>query len=234
MARFRGLNRLRETRIFCNLPSQQIKIQGYQMSDPDLKKFFQVELVGLSAEQVRKQKGATSGVLVRVKVKPGLPLGRFQQRILLSTNLNKYPEVDIPLFGSVGEITLVGLGWNSETGTLDIGAADSHGMIQRRLVVLARGPEAKEIKFKVASVEPGFMKVNLGKTTAMDGGALSQTELLIEIPPSEVSKIQSPPHPTVAENGRLGEILLETTYPSVRSLRIRVRIAAAGGSQSKL
>ena len=124
----------------------------------------------LAADELRKHKGVTSGVLVRVTVKPGLPLGRFQQRILLSTNLTAAPEVDLPLFGTVGEVSLVGPGWSSETGVLDIGAVDGRSVTQRRLVVLARGPNAKEMKFRVASVEPDFLKVKLGKTTVADTG----------------------------------------------------------------
>ena len=80
-----------EARILCNLPNQQIKIQGHQMSDPGLEKYFQVENMPLEANELRKHKGATSGVLVRVTAKPGLPLGRFQQRILLNTNLSADP-----------------------------------------------------------------------------------------------------------------------------------------------
>src|SRR5271157_536942 len=110
-----------EVRILCNLPSQQIKIQGHQLSDPSLEKFFQVDCLPLIADDLRNFKGATSGVLVRVTVKPGLPLGSFQQRILLSTNVKSAPEIDLPLFGSVGKVTLVGAGWSSETGILDIG-----------------------------------------------------------------------------------------------------------------
>lgn len=92
----------RETRIFCNLPNQQIKIQRRQVTDPSLENFFQIDDVPLSADELRKHKGVASGILVRVTVKPGLPAGRFQQRILLSTNLPAAPEVDLPLFGTVG------------------------------------------------------------------------------------------------------------------------------------
>ena len=219
-----------EARIFCTLPNQQIKIQSYQMSDPDLQKFFQVDNVPLSADEVRKEKGATSGVLVRVTVKPGLPLGRFQQRILFSTNLAAAAEVDLPLFGSVGEVSLVGPGWSSETGVLDIGTVDGRSVTQRQLIVLARGPNAKDMKFEVASVEPEFLKVKLGKTTVADTGTLSQTELLIEIPESKILGKKTPANYMGGETEKLGEILLETIHPQVHSLRIRVRFAVAGGT----
>ncbi len=217
-----------EARIFCNLPNQQIKIQNYEMSDRSLEKFFQVDYVPLSAAELRKQKGVTSGVLVRVTAKPGLPLGRFQQRILFSTNVATAAEVDIPLFGSVGEVSLVGPGWSTETGVLDIGAVDGRSVTQRKLVILARGPKAKEMKFRIASVEPDFLKVELGKTTVLDPGALYQTELMIEIPESKALGKKAPADYMGGENGKLGEILLETIHPPVYSLRIHVRFKAEG------
>jgi hypothetical protein len=214
-----------EARILCTLPNQQIKIKGYQMSDPTLEKFFQVDNEPLGADELRKHQGITSGVLVRVTVKPGLPLGRFQQRILLDTNLTTASEIDLPLFGTVGTISLVGPGWHSETNVLDIGAVDGHKVTQRRLVVLGRGPNAKEMKLKIASVEPDFLKVKLGKTTVEDTGDLSQTELLIEIPERKVLADYMG-----GKNGKFGEILLEAIQPEVHALRIRVRFAVVGGN----
>ncbi len=218
-----------EARILCNLPNQHIKIDGYQMSDPDLEKYFHVENMPLDANELRKHKGATSGVLVRVTAKPGLPLGRFQQRILLNTNLSLVPEVDLPLFGAVGPVSIFGPGWSSDTGVLEIGTVDGRSATQRRLVVLARGPKAKEMKFKVASVEPDFLKVKLGKTTVADTGTLSQ-EVLIEIPDSKTLGKKAPVAYMGGENGKLGEILLETIQPQVHALRIRVRFAVTGGN----
>ncbi len=219
-----------ETRILCNLPNQQIKIQGYHLSDPSLERFFQVDDVPLSADELRKQKGVTSGVLVRVTVKPGLPLGSFQQTIHLSTNLAADSEVEFHVFGTVGEVSLVGPGWSSESGVLDIGAVDGRSVTQRKLVILARGSNAKDTKFKVAHVEPDFLKVKLGKTSVDETGQLSQTELLIEIPDAKTLGKKAPANYLGAENGKLGEILLETIHPPAYSLRIRVRFAVAGGS----
>ena len=223
----------REARILCNLPSIKIAIPGQQMSDPTLAEFFQVDRVPLGADELRKHVGAVSGVLVRVTAKPGLPLGRFQQRITLNTNVPSVPEIDLPLFGTVGEVSLVGPGWNSETGVLDIGAVDGRSVTQRRLIVLGRGPDAKAMKFKVVSVEPDFLNVKLGKTTGSETATLSQTELLIEIPESEALGKKVPVNYLGTEKGKLGEILLETHNPELHSVRIRVRFAVGGVNPAK-
>ena len=218
----------RETCILCTLPDQQIEIHRHELSDPSLEKFFQVDCVPLGADELRKDKGVKSGVRVRVTAKPGLPLGRFQPRILLYTNLTPFSEIDIPLFGAVGEVTIVGAGWSSETGILEIGAVDGRSVVERKLIVMARGMNAKDVKFKVVSVEPDFLKVNLGKTTVLGSGMLSQTELLIEIPESKTLGKKVPVNHMGGENGKLGEILLETYYPEIHAVRIRVRFAVGG------
>ena len=74
---------------------------------------------------------------------------------------------------------------------LDIGAVDGRSVTQRRLIVMARGPNAKDMNFKVASVEPDFLKVTLGKTTVADA-TLTQTELMIEIPESKTLGNKAP------------------------------------------
>ena len=155
---------------------------------PAYQEFFRVDCSPLGIDELRRKEGATSGVLVRVTVKPGLPLGRFQERILLSTNLEEYSQVELPVFGSVGEISLVGAGWSSETGILDLGSVDPQKGIERELIVLARGKDAKDMTLKVASVEPDFLKAKLGKTTIYDGGQLTKTGLSIEIPAGEFQK----------------------------------------------
>ena len=52
--------------------------------------------------------------------------------------------------------------------------------------------------------------MNLGKTTVAETGELSQTELLIEIPESKILAKKMPVNYLGGENGKLGEILLET------------------------
>ncbi len=215
----------REARILCILPKSQLKIESHRMSDPDLERFFQVEESPLADADLPKETGATSGVLVRVTAKSGLPLGAFQQTITLKTNLADDPEVELPVFGSVGEVALVGPGWNGGKGLLDIGTVDGRSGTQRRLIVLARGPAGKQIALKVASVEPEFLKVTIGKMTVPEKGLLSQTELLIEIPASKDLDKKAPTNYLGGENGKLGEIVLETTHPRVHTLRIRVRFA---------
>jgi hypothetical protein len=217
-----------EARILSNLPNQTMKVASLTFSNPSQEGFFSTETRPLRADELKKYNGIATGLLMRVSVKPGLPLGRFQQTIQLTTNLQDKP-LDIHLYGEVGEITMVGHGWSSEESILEIGTLDGKSTTQRQLMILARGPDAKQMKFRVARVEPDFLKVKVGAPKVDESGELSQTQVMIEIPSSKELGKKAPANYMGGDHGRLGEILLETTAPHPHSLPIRVRFAVPDG-----
>jgi len=153
-----------------------------------------------------------------------LPQGPFLQRIVLQTNLGSPAELTLPVQGMVGsDIAIVGHGWDTESGTLNLGAVRSSVGRQARLILVVRGPHRKEVTFKPVTVVPGLLRVRLGATSEINNGAVVQTPLIIDIPPG------SPPANHLgSEQGQLGEIVIETTHPLVHKLRILVRFAVEG------
>jgi len=203
---------------------QPLKILGHKWSDPSIGKYFAVEFQPLSAGDFKDDPLAKSGVLARITVKPGLPQGPFLQRIVLQTNLGSPAELTLPVQGTVGsDIAIVGHGWDTESGTLNLGAVRSSAGRQARLILVVRGPHRKEVKFKPITAVPGLLKVRLGATSEINNGAVVQTPLIIDIPPG------SPPANHLgSQQGQLGEIVIETTHPQVHKLRILVRFAVEG------
>lgn len=213
-------------RLLCYLPSPRLRIIDFKLSDQATAKYFQVTHEELPEAEVRKEKGAKSGILLRVKVKPGLPQGPFQQTILLATNLESNPAVTVPLRGTVAsDITIAGAGWDPDLGVLNIGTVPGRTGTGWRLLLIVRGPHAKEVKFESAHVEPEFLRVEFGRTTSAPTDTMTQTPLFIRIPEGT-----RPVNHLGSEQGKLGEILLTTTHPQVPQLRIRVRFAVEGGS----
>jgi hypothetical protein len=89
--------------------------------------------------------------------------------------------------------------------------------------LIVRGSLGKEVKFKVIGIEPGFLQVTLGETTPIGSGAATQTPLTIQIPEG------SPPGNHMgSDQGKLGEIILETGHPQTPQLHILVRFAVEG------
>ncbi len=218
-----------EARILCNLTNHALEITGHDFSDRDLAKFFDVQTRPLTREDLSQPTRATSGALIKVTAKPGLPPGRFQQKIVLKTNVESMPEVELPVFGSMGkDVSIAGSGWDDDIGVLTIGPVKAGTAVQRQLLLFARGADAKNIRYNVVHVVPEFLKVTLGETTVLADGKLAKTPLTIDIP---ARSTQASYMDAGTDGGKAGEITIDTTSADVHQVRIRVRFAIEGGKE---
>jgi len=210
-------------RIYCFLP-EPFKLTGFELSTPSPEGKIDVQFSPLEAKEVAEEKDARSGYLARIKVKPALPLGTFRQTISIKTNLKKRPAIDIPIEGVVtSDISVFGPGWNEEQNLLHLGEVPRQTGIRRTLLIIARGPASKEVKFTALKVTPQAMKVEIGATTSLGGTAATQTPLTIEIPPG------TPPMDFLGQrSGSIGVIILQTGHPEVPRLRLQVAFAVEG------
>lgn len=92
-----------EVRLWCGLAEPPLEIRSSTLSGQETAHFFDVEFQPIVGEQLASDPHAQSGVLVRVRVKPGLPQGWFQQTMLLRTNLEFAPRITVPIKGIVQE-----------------------------------------------------------------------------------------------------------------------------------
>ncbi len=156
---------------------------------------------------------------LRITVKSGLPVGPFQQQIVLKTNSKSVPTVQIPVLGSVvGEISIAGRGWNARTGVLTMGSVSGSRGAKWPLVVVVRGPHAKDVRFKPVRTVPDFLEAELGSPRYISDKAISLTRLTIRIPPGS-----GPSTHRGAEQGQPGRITLRTNHPQVPDVNIQVR-----------
>jgi hypothetical protein len=204
-----------------NYLEKPIKISGYEWSNSATARYFEVAMKPLGAKELKEEPTARSGTLITVTVKPGLPQGPFRQQIAFHTDAVSSPTLTLPLQGTVGgEIAVVGRGWDPDSGILNLGTISGREGAQRRLLLVVRGPARKTITFKPLTVVPDVLKLSFGQRTEINHGAVVQTPLVIDIPPGS---------PTVnrlgSAQGKLGEIILETTHPQVSKVRILVRLA---------
>ncbi len=214
-------------RVFGFLPRpRSLEITGHEFSKPDLADYFEVTYRPLSADELaaEEDEDLTSGCLVEVTVKPGLPVGAFRQTITLKTNYPESPAIELPVQGNVGgEIAIVGKGWNQRAGVLSLGSIRSREGAKRQLFIRAGGPDSKDVTYKPVETYPDLLRVTLGKTTQIEGGEVSLTPLIIEIP-----RGSRPANHMGLDEEQLGRIILETTHPQARQLRMLVRFAVEG------
>jgi hypothetical protein len=91
-----------EVRLYGYRP-EPLQISSCQWSDPSASQHFEATLSPLAPEEVAEEEDATSGLLLQVTVKPGLPPGPFQQRIVLATNVDSASTVEVPVEGIVAD-----------------------------------------------------------------------------------------------------------------------------------
>ena len=205
--------------VFCYKP-YPFQITGHEFSDPAIAQAFDVRTEPMPEDQVKAESGATSGHIVHITVKPGLPLGPFQQTITLKTNLPGDRTIPIPVKGTVvGDIRVVGpAGWDSNTNTLYLGTLGSHEEVQRSLMIFIRGSEAKNIKVEIGRREPEFLEATLG--ARITSGDVTRIPLTIRIP-----KGGGPVDYSGTESAKPGQIVLKTDHPLAKELSIKVRFA---------
>src|SRR5204863_7476121 len=87
---------------------QELKIAKYAWQNSDAKEFLDVSFSPLPVDDARDH-GARGGVVVRVSLKPGLPLGVTTHRLILTTNYEGIEPQVVPVnIRIVGDISLLG------------------------------------------------------------------------------------------------------------------------------
>ena len=242
-----------EVFVWCH-EEEPLEILGYELAQPETEEFFEVgwepvepppaaaltkpvgpdpmdrEIMGSweigAAEEDARVPVARSGFRVEIAIKPGLPRGPFRQTIRLRTNLGAVPLVEIPVEGMVvGQVGVAGQGWNDDRGILDLGVVSADRALSRRLLLVARGEDHEQVRFRIARVQPEVLKADLREEerTTLANGRVTQTPLVVQIPENSPSA-----NHLGSELGRLGLIEIETTHSKVPVLRIYVRFAVEG------
>lgn len=205
----------------CNYMDEPLEITGCEFSNPQNAKYFDVAWEPLTVEQLRKEGEARGGYLVRIAVKPALPAGSFQQTIVFKTNSNAIPTVKLPVQGLVvSDVSIVGRGWNAQAGVLSMGTVKSSEGTKWPLVIVIRGPHAKDVDLKPTRVVPDSLRVELGSTRHIAEKAISLTRMTIRIPPG-----RPPATHLGAEQGEPGQVTLQTSHPDVPELNIQAHFA---------
>jgi len=209
-----------------SLVETPVQIDGYEWSDLETAPCFEVKFPPIPDDEL-KAVGAKSGMRVSVTVHPdqpapGLPLGTVTQKLRLSTNLPGGRSIEIPIFAKIeSDISIAGpLTWNAKDSVLGLGHVSSKEGRRGSLQIQLLGPQRHDVQFAVEKVVPDFLRVNIGKPVDASDGETVRIPLTIEIPPG------SPPSNYLGtQQAKLGEVLLSTTHPQAKQLKLSVRFA---------
>jgi hypothetical protein len=201
-----------------------VEILSHEFVLADNAEFFDVQYRPATKEELSKHQTAFHGYVADLTIKPGLPLGGMQQTLRFKTNWEEISEVNVPIQGTVtSDISLLGSkSFEEKNSLLKIGIVKQGTETKVTVPLVVRGPLRNDVQFKVARVEPeGSLVVSIGEPKVVGEGAVVMRTLTVTVP------ADSPP---VSRFGGVdlsdyGKIVLETTHPDAKELRLLVRFA---------
>lgn len=207
--------------------AEEFKITKWSFADENTARFFEVRIEGADAGKLAELQ-AKSGYRIQVLVKPGLPLGRFQQTIRLESSIPNAAEVTAPVYGTIsGHLSLYGdsSSWNEEAGILTLGTVNPAVGAHFDMLLRVRGPH-QDIQVESVKVMPSkevlTLKV-LGEAEKARNGKSISIPLRIEVPKGA---------PAInclgSGTGSIGQILIKTNHPETPELRLMVSFAVRG------
>ncbi len=142
--------------------STPLEIVDFEWSDSSLANYFDLELEKLSPGELADHEGASGGVLGKLVLKPGLPLGSFSQQLKFRTNYPEAPEIELPIRGTVAaEISVVSRGWDESRSLLRLGTFRNDAGFEHRFLIRVSRTLADRVSFSVAEIFPKFVEVHL-------------------------------------------------------------------------
>jgi len=196
-----------------------LQVSDATLSDAATRENFDVKVEPVEPKELPNPK-AKSGVKITVTVKPGLPVGKFGEWLSLKTTMPDAEKLEIPISGQiVGDINVRGIGWSEEAGALKMGSVKSKEGKRVNLNIAVTGENASDTKFEVKSVDPPELKVTLGEPKKIKDG-LVQTPIAIEVPAGTRPMVRLD-----TSQGEAGHILLSTTHPKIKELKVGVHFA---------
>jgi hypothetical protein len=162
--------------------------------------------------------------LIRVKVKPGLPLGSLLQSVRLLTTDTANAAMELPIRGQVvSDVSILsGRNFDSQTNTLTLGIVPQAKGAKATLPLLIKGPLRDTIEVSIERTDPEKTIVaTLGTPKSINEGAVRMVPLTIEIPAGAA------PVNRMGGTNRTdyGQVVVATTHPDAPKLQVLVRFA---------
>ncbi|MGL6195934.1 MAG: DUF1573 domain-containing protein [Thermoguttaceae bacterium] len=164
-------------------------------------------------------KSATTVYTVTVKVKPGLPIGSFQERLTIVTNYDSEPTVEYFVKGQIraGNITIAGKDYARDTGVLNLGKTSVGIPVKSTFTLGFPGSAQADTTVKIVKVEPEALSVEMNKIGGTTEG----------VAPTFIFKVQAlsstPGYWNGPDQKNMGLIELETNLPDVPTYKMPVQ-----------
>lgn len=199
---------------------QPMAVSRVEFLDETTADYFSAEIQPLTPEDLRPIPHAVSGSRVILRLREGLPIGRFAQRVRVHTNQNDLEPLELPIQGTIaGNITFVGSDFDRTQGIWNLGTL-APSSEPKTLWLLVPARESESLEIRVAGVDPSeALEITLTDRTTT-GNRVKQGLQLKTIPVGHtVNRLGT-------ADGPLGKITLETNHPDMPRIEIPVAFAS--------
>lgn len=194
------------------------------------KEFFdasveKVELNEIDKEDSLKQL-ATAKYILKIKVKPGQPVGPYIQKFTVKTNYASEPSLDFLVRGQVsaGGLSFVGKGYNRNQGFLDMGVLSGTDY-EHNVNLILTGTGAEETKVEIEEVYPKWLKIDIAedRNAGTEVRSMRIITFSIKVPAGSSSGDYSS-----ISDGRNGYVTLKTSNPDNPTIHLPILFVIPG------
>lgn len=143
------------------------------------------------------------------------------QRLSLNTTLQKDP-IQVPLAGDASEeISFIGYNkFDPKKRLLDLGIVIRGAVREHDVLIKVIGPHSSTTKLSIRKVVPEDLQVTIGEPKPILSGKGSLVPIKVVLPAN------AKPVNLLGNNSQeLGQIVIETTHPGYKELKVLVRMA---------
>jgi len=206
--------------IFRRQPVTITDVRFEEVGDETLQ-FLELSHAPLTAAELAGEPGATGGYRIMVRVKPGLPVGPFHQKIRIATDQSDIPSVEVPVQGRVeSEYGIIGSGWNAQRGILHLGRIQRASGAQARVMLRLPALPGQTIEVEPVRSVPEFVQVQVRKEETVQAGESVLIPIVITIPAGA-----GPANYFGDSEEELGKIFLKTNHPAATEIKVLLRLA---------
>ncbi len=195
-----------------------LDVVGIHLKDAETAARFEVSVSKLSPDQL-PDPDAESGLTLTVTVKPGLPVGRFQQQLDIVTNTSESSVLEVPVHGLIsGDVSLVGPGWIADQSLLVLGSVDKSTGQRGKLTMFIRGDEADEFRITSVETRPEWLEIEVGEKRLVNRGKVATVPLEVIVPAGapSVSFLST-------SSNQPAEVILHTSHSRAKQVRVNIQ-----------
>ena len=167
-------------------------------------------------DEEKAASGTDYGFAIEGSLAPDGTVGRFHERVTVTTDLEKHPTFKFDLTANrQGPISFVGKEWISGNQQLDLKDIDqSQGKSSQVTMLIDRFDG--QLEFKEIKTNPGFLEVDVTAAENNGGSSRDRYTLTVKVPPDSPLGIWG--------KGHNGSIVIETNHPDVKEISLSVQM----------